>query len=95
MARFTQIGVAPLVSTDVFIQLSPNWTGGQVPIKIYCIGATNYAVGDFANSGAVVSSGKVNILPTSTYIDFGPVDPSKMWVRGNTTASNLYWDTVS
>ena len=94
MARFTQVGVAPLISSGDFIQLSSTWTGGQVPIKVYCIGATNYAVGEFANSAAVVASGKVNILPTSTYIDFGPVDPSKMWVRGNTAATNMYWDTV-
>jgi len=95
MARFTQLGVAPLVSTDAFIQLSSTWTGGQVPIKVYCIGATNYVIGEFANAAAAAASGKVNIIPTSTYIDFGPVDPSKMWVRGNTSASNIYWDTVS
>ena len=94
MARFTQLGVAPNASSGDFIQLSSTWTGGQVPIKVYCIGATNYAVGEFANSGAAASSGKVNIIPTSTYIDFGPVDPSKMWVRGNTAASSMYWDTV-
>ena len=99
MARFTQIGVAPLTSTSSFIQLSSTWTGGQVPIKVYCIGATNYVIGDFVDGtagtgGAANTANRVNILPTSTYIDFGPVDPSKMWVRGNTAATNLYWDAV-
>ena len=100
MARFTQIGVAPLINSSNFIQLSTTWTGGSVPIMIYCIGATNYVIGDFVDGtagagGAASNANRVNILPTSTYINFGPVDPSKMWVRGNTAATNLYWDTVS
>ena len=54
MARFTQIGVAPLINSGNFIQLSTTWTGGSVPIMIYCIGATNYVIGDFVDGTAVL-----------------------------------------
>ena len=96
MARFTQTGTATNDNTGAFVQLSSTWTGGSVPLMIYGAAAINYSVGDYANSAAVVSGGKVNIFRETTNIMFGPVDPSKMWIRSNGgTASIVYWDTLA
>ena len=96
MARFTQTGTSTNANTGDFVQLSSTWTGGSVPVMIYAAAAINYCIGEFANSAAVVSGGKVNIIFATTNIMFGPVDPSKMWIRSNGgTASIVYWDTIS
>jgi hypothetical protein len=96
MARFTQTGTATEANTGAFVQLSSTYAGGSVNIKVYANSNINYCIGEYANSAAVVSGAKVNIIPISTYLDFGPVDPKKMWIRSNgATASIIYWDTVS
>ena len=96
MARFTQAGTATEASSGSFVQLSSTWTGGSVPVMLYGQAAINYCIGDYANSAAVVSGAKVNIFRETTNIMFGPVDPSKMWIRSNGgTASIVYWDTIS
>ena len=95
MARFTQTGKSTNGSTGDFVQLSSGWTGGSVPVMFYGAAAINYCVGEFADSAAVVNGGKVNIIPATSNLMFGPVDPSKMWIRSNGgTASILYWDTI-
>ena len=96
MARFTQSGTATNGSAGDFVQLSSTYAGGSVNIRVYGAGNINYCIGEYANSAAVVSGGKVNIIPISTYIDFGPVDPKQMWIRSNGgAASILYWDTLA
>ena len=95
MARFTQIPAAPNASTGDFIQLSSTFTGGQVYIKMYPTVLITYAVGDFANSSAVVSSGKVGLIPASQWVEFGIADPTKVWVRGTTAAGTIYWDALT
>ena len=65
-------------------------------MMFYGAAAINYCVGEFADSAAVVNGGKVNIIPATSNLMFGPVDPSKMWIRSNgASASILYWDTIS
>jgi len=96
MARFTQTGTATNASSGDFVQLSSTYAGGSVNIRVYAAAAINYAIGEFANSAAVVSSGKVNIIAATTSEHFGPVDPKQMWIRSNGgTASIIYWDTLS
>lgn len=96
MARFTQAGTATNGSAGAFVQLSSTWTSGSVPVMFYGAAAINYCVGEFADSAAVVSGAKVNIIPATSNLMFGPVDPSKMWIRSNgASASILYWDTIS
>ena len=59
------------------------------------LGTMNYTVGNYASAAAAASSGRVNILFQNVNIMFGPVDPSKMWVRSNADAAGtIYWDTI-
>jgi hypothetical protein len=63
---------------------------------VMSLGLINYTVGDYANAAAAAGSGKVNIIYQNMNIMFGPVDPSKMWVRSNANAAGtIYWDTIS
>ena len=63
---------------------------------VFSLALINYTVGDYANAAAAAGSGKVNIIYQNVNIMFGPVDPSKMWVRANAaSSSNIYWDTIS
>lgn len=95
MARFTQTAASPLASTSDFIQLSSTFAGGQVYIKMYPTVLITYAVGNFANSAAVASAGKVALIPASQWIEFGIADPTKVWVRGTSSAGTIYWDTLA
>ena len=95
MARFTQTAASPNASTGDFIQLSSTFTGGQVYIKMYPTVLVTYSVGDFANSAAVVSAGKFSLIPTSQWVEFGIADPTKVWVRGTSSAGTIYWDTLA
>ena len=96
MPRVTQTITAVNASSGDMVQLSPGWTGGQVPIMVFTLALINYTVGDYATAAAAAGSGKVNIIYQNVNIMFGPVDPSKMWVRANgAAASNVYWDTIS
>ena len=96
MPRITQTVTAVNASSGDMVQLSPGWTGGQVPIMVFALGLINYTVGDYASAAAAAGSGKVNIIYQNVNIMFGFVDPSKMWVRANANAaSNVYWDTIS
>lgn len=96
MARFTQTPTTTNGSASAFVQLSSTWTGGSVPVMFYALAAINYCVGEYADSTAVIAGARVNIIPGSLNLMFGPVDPSKMWVRSNgASSSTLYWDTIS
>ena len=96
MARFTQTGTATNANTGDFVQLSSTYAGGSVNIRVYAGAAINYCIGEYANSAAVVSGAKVNIISATAAEHFGPVDPKQMWIRSNGgAASILYWDTVS
>ena len=96
MARFTQTGTATNANTGDFVQLSSTYAGGSVNLRIYAAAAINYAIGEFANSAAVVASGKINVIPATAAEQFGPVDPKQMWIRSNGgSASIIYWDTLS
>ena len=96
MARFTQTGTATNGSGGAFVQLSSTYAGGSVNLRVYAAAAINYCIGEYANSAAVVSGGKVNIIPTTAPEHFGPVDPKQMWIRSNgADASIIYWDTLS
>ena len=96
MARFTQTGTSTNGSTGAFVQLSSTWTGGSIPVFLYPAAAINYVIGDFASAALAASSGNVNVLSATTNLMFGPVDPTRMWIRSNgTAASIIYWDTVN
>ena len=95
MARFTQTAASPNDSSGVFIQLSSTFAGGQVYIKMYPTVLISYTVGDFANAAAAASAGKVSLIPSSQWVEFGIADPTKVWVRGTTTAGTIYWDTLA
>ena len=95
MARFTQTAASPNASTGDFIQLSSTFAGGQVYIKMYPTVLITYSVGDFANTAAVVSAGKFALIPASQWVEFGIADPTKVWVRGTSTAGTIYWDTLA
>ena len=96
MARFTQTGTSTNGSAGDFVQLSSTYSGGSVNIRIYAAAAINYCIGEYANSAAVVTAGKLNVIAATSPENFGPVDPKQMWIRSNgTAASILYWDTIS
>jgi hypothetical protein len=96
MARFTQSGTATNANTGDFVQLSSTYNGGYVNLRVYAAAHINYCIGEYANSAAVVSGGKINIIFQTTAENFGPVDPKQMWIRSNGgAASILYWDTIS
>ena len=96
MARFTQTGTTTNGSAGDFVQLSSTYAGGIVNIRVCTFAVINYAIGEYANSAAVVSAGKVNIIPANVSENFGPVDPKQMWIRSNgVSATVLYWDTLA
>ena len=95
MVRFTQTAASPNASTGDFIQLSSTFAGGQVYIKMYPTVLITYTVGDFANAAAAAAAGKVSLIPSSQWIEFGVADPTKVWVRGTSTAGTIYWDTLA
>jgi len=99
MARFTQTGTSFAATGGTMVQLSSTYAGGSVNVRLYATGsAFNYVIGEGLTSGTAataVSNGKVFIIPISTYIDFGPVDPKTMWLVGNPSAGVCYWDTLA
>ena len=85
MARFTQTSTSFNAAAATPVQLSSTYAGGSVPVRIYASGsAFNYVIGEGLTTGtggtaaAAMAAGKVFIIPISTYIDFGPVDPKQM-----------------
>ena len=98
MARFTQTAASFNAAGGAAVQLSSTYSGGMVPVKLYASGsAFNYVIGEGLNASTAASAMaalKVVIIPISTYIDFGPVDPKTMWIIGNPNAGACYWDTV-
>ena len=95
MARFTQTGTVAPANTGDYVQLSSTYAGGSVNIRVNASAIINYCIGEFANSAAVVSGGKVNLIPANAPENFGSVDPKQMWIRSNgASASTLFWDTL-
>ena len=98
MARFTQTGTTFAAAGGTLVQLSSTYPGGSVNVKLYSTGAFNYVIGDgltAATAATAQAAAKVFIVPSSIYIDFGPVDPTKMWIVGNSVTGVVYWDTLS
>ena len=99
MARFTQTAASFQAAGGTAVQLSSTYAGGSVPVKLYASGsAFNYVIGEgltAATAATAMTNLKVFIIPISTYIDFGPVDPKTMWIIGNPNSGACYWDTIS
>ena len=97
MARFTQTVMNPLISTGAYTQVSSTWTGGSVPCRFYVLAQCNHVIGDYATAAdalAASNAGKYGVMAANVTIDFGPVDPSKMWVRSGSAQTTLTWETV-
>ena len=97
MARFTQLAMTPLVSSGAYTQVSSTWTGGSVPCRFFALAQCNYVIGDYATAAealAASTAGKYGVINGNVSVDFGPVDPSKMWIRSGSAATTLTWETV-